>query len=100
MSDNKKPVARDIEMYGSLYGESACGTCGHSNEFLKEKLNKGTKLPTAFSYIDVDSSLGKQVVKEENLKSKPFFKNCTIYEDGTKDCKKINRFDPKDWEDL
>lgn len=98
----KKITAWDAEMYGTIYGDDACGNCTDAHSWFKDAKSKAPT-PIHYSVTDMDSSKAKKLIEEKGIKAKPYIKVCPIYEDGTTDdtqCKEANDWNPEDWKYL
>lgn len=96
----KKIVAYDADMYGSIHGDDACGNCTDADSWFKDAKTKAP-LPIHYSVTDMDSSRAKKLIEEKGIKAKPYIKVCPIYEDGTigddNTCKESNNWDENEW---
>jgi hypothetical protein len=98
----KKITAYDAKLYGSIYGDDACGNCTDAHAFFKDAKSKAPT-PIHYSVTDMDSSEAKKLIEEKGIKAKPYIKVCPIYEDGSvgeDQCKESNNWDPNEWKYL
>ena len=99
---NKKITAYDAKMYGTIYGDDACGNCTDAHTWFKDAKSKATT-PIHYSVTDMDSSEAKKLIEEKGIKAKPYIKVCPIYEDGSigeEQCKESNTWDENEWKYL
>jgi hypothetical protein len=98
----KKITAYDAKMYGSIYGDDACGNCTDAHTWFKDAKSKAPQ-PIHYSMTDIESSEAKKLIEEKGIKAKPYIKVCPIYEDGSigeEQCKESNNWDPNEWKYL
>lgn len=101
-TENKKITAYDAKMYGTIYGDDACGNCTDAHTWFKDAKSKAPT-PIHYSVTDMDSSEAKKLIEEKGIKAKPYIKVCPIYETGEIDesqCKESNEWNPEDWKYL
>jgi hypothetical protein len=98
----KKITAWDLKMYGSIYGDDACGNCTDAHSFFKDAKSKA-QIPIHYSITDMDSSEAKKLIEEKGITGKPYIKACPIYEDGSIEeskCHEANNWDSTEWKFL
>jgi hypothetical protein len=99
----KKITAWDLKMYGSIYGDDACGNCTDAHAFFKDAKSKAP-IPLHYSITDMDSSEAKKLIEEKGITGKPYIKACPIFEDGSvaedSQCKEAKEWKADDWKYL
>lgn len=76
-----------------------CGACVKQEEFFNNVLKPQSDIPVEITKVDVKSERGQQIADEHNLKYTPFYKECLIPKDPTKqpECREGNKYDPNEW---
>jgi hypothetical protein len=100
--ENKKITAWDLKMYGSIYGDDACGNCTDAHSFFKDAKSKAP-IPIHYSVTDMDSSEAKKLIEEKGITGKPYIRACPIMEDGSvaeDQCKEAKDWNQDDWKYL
>jgi hypothetical protein len=101
-SQEKKITAWDLKLYGSIYGDDACGNCTDAHAFFKDAKSKA-HIPLHYSVTDMDSSEAKKLIEEKGITGKPYIRACPVYEDGSvaeDQCKEAKDWDPSGWKFL
>lgn len=99
----KKVIERRITMYGHLVDseeDNACGNCQKVDDTVNTKVIPGSNIPVKYEHHDVyTDEEGKRVVEEKNLDRIPYTEDCSIYNDGSKDCRELEGWNPSHWKE-
>ena len=90
-------------MYGHLVDsdeDAACGNCQKVDDTVKNKIIPDSEVPVDYQHYDVYSdNEGINMVEKEDLDRIPYTRDCSVYSDGTEECRVVEGYSPSHWKE-